>query len=178
MRLDAASCHSSRRALFCLLLIAASLGKGAHAQSIRIKVVNGRNGRPMAGTHVNVWVGKERKWAMVIPTDKDGVASLVLTDKEGEVNVPRVDGDGSHVVVNPVVKYDDDLGINAPYVLCQPGTPYSWLAIRHISTKQVVGQGIVTPNACGKATVSQTPGEIVVFVRPLSWREKFNFELR
>lgn len=72
--------------------------------------------------------------------------SLVLTDKEGEVNVPRVDGDGSHVVVNPVVKYDDDLGINAPYVLCQPGTPdYSWLAIRHISTKQVVGQGIVAP---------------------------------
>ena len=174
MRLDAASCRSSRQALFCLLLIAASFGKGAHAQSIRIKLVNGRNGRPMAGTHVNVWVGKERKWAMVIPTDKDGVASLVLTDKEGEVNVPRVDGDGSHVVVNPVVKYDDDLGINAPYVLCQPGTPdYSWLAIRHISTKQVVGQGVVTPNACGMATASQTPGEITVFVRPLSWWEKF-----
>ena len=57
---------------------------------------------------------------MVIPTDKDGVASLVLTDKEGEVNVSRVDGYGSHVVINPVVKYDDDLEINAPYVLCQP----------------------------------------------------------
>lgn len=157
MRLYAASCHSSRHALFCLLLIAASLGKGAQAQSIRIKLVNGRNGRPIAGTHVNVWVGKKRKWAMVIPTDKDGVASLVLTDKEGEVNVPDVEGDGSHVVVNPVVKYDDDLGINAPYVLCQPGTPdYSWLVIRHISTKQIVAQGVVTPNACGTATVSQT----------------------
>jgi hypothetical protein len=67
-------------------LIAASFGKGAQAQSIQIKLVNGRNGRPLAGTHVNVWVGKERKWAIVIPTDKDGVASLVLTDKEGEVN--------------------------------------------------------------------------------------------
>jgi hypothetical protein len=174
MRLDAGSCHSSRQAVFCLLLIAASLGEGAHAQSIRIKLVNGRNGRPMAGTHVNVWVGKERKWAMVIPTDKDGVAPLVLTDKEGEVNVPRGGGDGPHVVISPVVKYDDDLGINAPHVLCQPGTPdYSWLAIRHISTKQVVGQGIVTPNACGKATASQTPGEVIIFVRPLSWWEKF-----
>ena len=174
MRFDAASCHSSRQAVFCLLLIAASLGKGAHAQSIHIKLVNGRNGRPIASTHVNVWVGKERKWAIVIPTDKDGVASLVLTDKEGEVNVPRVDGYGSRVVINPVVKYDDDLEINAPYVLCQPGTPdYSWLAIRHISTKQVVGQGIVMPNACGKATASQTPGEVTIFVRPLSWWEKF-----
>ncbi len=174
MRLDAASCHSSRQAVLCLLLIAASLGEGAHAQSIRTRLVNGRNGRPMAGTHVNVWVGKERKSAMVIPTDKDGVASLLLTDKEGEVNVPRGDGHGSHVVINPVVKYDDDLEINAPYVLCQPGTPdYSWLAIRHISTKQVVGQGIVTPNACGKATASQTPGEVIIFVRPLSWWEKF-----
>lgn len=174
MRLDAASCHSSRQAVFCLLLIAASLGNGAHAQSIRIKLVNGRNGRPIAGTHVNVWLGKERKRAIVIPTDKDGIASLVLTDKKGEVNVPRVDGDGSHVVINPVVKYDDDLEINAPYVLCQPGTPdYSWLAIRHILTKQVVGQGMVMPNACWKATASQTPGEVVIFVRPLSWWEKF-----
>lgn len=151
MRLDAASCHSSRQAVFCLLLIAASLGKGAHAQSVRVRLVDGRNGRPIAGTHVNVRVGKERKWAIVIPTDKDGVASLVLTDKEGEVNVPRMDGDESHVVINPVVKYDDDLAINAPYVLCQPGTPdYSWLAIRHISTKQVVGQGIVTPMLAGR----------------------------
>lgn len=160
--------------LSCLLLIAASLGQAAHAQSIRIKLVNGRNGRPMAGTHVNVWVGKERKWAMVMPTDKDGVASLVLTDKEGEVNVPLGDGDGAHVVANPVVKYDDDLGINAPFVLCQPGTPdYSWLAIRHVSTKQVIGQGIVTPNACGKATAAQKPGDVIIFVRPLSWWEKF-----
>jgi len=173
MRVNDGSRHPSRQAVLCVLLIAASLGEGAHAQSIRIKLINGRNGHPMAGTHVNVWVGKERKWAMAIPTDKDGVASLVLTEKEGEVNVPRGDGDGPHVVISPVVKFDDDLGINAPYVLCEPGTPdYSWLAIRHISTKQVVAQGIVTPNACGKATASQAPGEVIIFVRPLSWWEK------
>ncbi len=175
MRPDAAFSNSGREAVLCLLLLAtSSLCKGAHAQSIRIKVVNGRNGRPIAHTHVNVWVGKERKSAIVIPTDKDGVASLALTDKEGEVNVPPEDGFGSHIATNPIVKYGDDLGINAPYVLCQPGTPdYSWLAIRHIPTNQVVVQGIVTPNVCGKATAPQIPGEIVIFVRPLSWWEKF-----
>src|ERR1700691_5131686 len=174
MRPDVASFHFSRHAVFCLLLFAALFGKGAQAQSIQIKLINGRNGRPIAGTHVNVWVGKERKWAMVILTDKDGVASLVLTDKEGEVNVPRVDGYGSHVVVNPVVKYDDDLEINAPYVLCQPGTSdYSWLAIRDMSTKRVVGEGVVSADACGKATASQMPGEVIIFVRPLTWWEKF-----
>lgn len=155
-------------AALALILSASALG----AQTIRVKLVNGKTGRPMAGTHINVWVGKERKWAIVVPTDKDGVASLVLTDKEGEVNVPTGDDDGSHVVIRPVVKYDDDLGINAPFVLCQPNTPdYSWLAIRHFSTERVVREGTVMPNTCGKAIASPEPGDLIIFVRPLTWWE-------
>jgi hypothetical protein len=53
------------------------------------------------------------------------------------------------------VKYDDSLRINAGYVLYQPQTPdYSWLDIREISTKQLMREGIVMPNTCGKATAS------------------------
>jgi hypothetical protein len=82
------------------------------AQTICIKLVDGRNGAPKAGSRVNVWVGKERKSAIVIPTDKDGVVSLALTEVKDEVNVPRVEGYESRVLTNPVVKYDDDLQIN------------------------------------------------------------------
>jgi hypothetical protein len=58
-------------------------------------------------------------------------------------------------------------------VLYQPQTPdYSWLDIREISTKQLMREGIVMPNTCGKATASPQPGELVIFVRPLSWWEK------
>ncbi|HTW32064.1 MAG TPA: hypothetical protein VMD76_10310 [Candidatus Sulfotelmatobacter sp.] len=145
------------------------------AQTICIKLVDGRNGRPKAGSHVNVWVGKERKSAIVIPTDKDGVASLALTEVEDEVNVPRVEGYESRVLTNPVVKSDDDLQIKVPFVLCQPGGPdYSWLAVRHFSTKRVLKEGIATANTCGKATASPEPGDLIIFVRPLSWWEKLN----
>lgn len=49
---------------------------------------------------------------------------------------------------------------------------YSWLAITDFSMKMVVQQGIVPPNACGNATAWQEPGEVVLFVRPVSWWEK------
>jgi hypothetical protein len=38
--------------------------------------------------------------------------------------------------------------------------------------KQVVQQGIVTANTCGKATASPKPGEVTIFVRPLTWWEQ------
>jgi hypothetical protein len=156
-----------------IALVLALSASALSAQTIRIKLVDGRNGRPKARSHVNVWIGKERKSTIVIPTDKDGVASLVLTEREDEVNVPRVQGDESLVLTNPVVKYDDDLRINVPFVLCQSGGPnYSWLAFKHFSTKQVIQQGTVTPNTCGKATASPEPGDLIVFVRPLTWWEK------
>jgi len=67
-----------------LLLLGVALR--GNAQSDRIKLMNGRNGRPMANTCVNAWVGTERKDAMAILTDKDGVARLYLVDKDGEIN--------------------------------------------------------------------------------------------
>jgi hypothetical protein len=143
------------------------------AQAVTIEVVNGRNGRPVADSHVNVWVGNEQKKSMAIPTDKGGIARLRLTNKDDEVD-PRIQwqNEGSYVVVDPILKYVDSLRINVPYALCQPGgSNYSWLAFRQISTKQLMDQAIVTPNTCGKATASPNPGVIVIFVRPLSFWE-------
>ena len=60
------------------------------------------------------------------------------------------------------------------YVLCESRTPdYSWLAIRTFSTAEVLQHGVVTANTCGKATASPQPAEIIIFVRPLTWWEKF-----
>jgi hypothetical protein len=127
----------------------------------------------MADSHVNVWVGNKQKKAMAIPTDKDGIARLRLTNNDDEVD-PHIQwqNEGSYVVVDPILKYDDSLRINVGYALCQPGgSNYSWLAFRQISTNQLMAQGIVMPNTCGKATASPNPGVIVIFVRPLSFWE-------
>jgi hypothetical protein len=144
------------------------------AQAIEIKLVNGRDGSPLGGTCVNVWIGNERKSAMAIPTDKNGIARLRVTDKDEEMNIhSRWKDCGDFGVINPVVKYGNSLRINAGYVLCQPHIPdYSWLALRDFSMEKLIQEGIVTPNSCGKATASPKPGELVIFVRPLNWWEK------
>jgi len=157
-----------------MFLVFGCSGPTLGGQTIGIKLVNGRTGRPIANTCVNVWVGHERKDAMAIPTDKNCIAWLRLTDKGDGININnRWKGCGLFGVIDPVVKYDDSLRINAGYALCQAhGSDYSWLAIADFSMKQVVQQGIVTANTCGKATASPKPGEVTIFVRPLTWWEQ------
>jgi hypothetical protein len=157
--------------LFFLILFAVPLS----AQEIEIRLVDGRNGRPITGaaSYVNAWVGTERKEAIVIPTDKKGVARLQLTLNTGKINIPNPSKDrGSIVVANPVVKYDEFLRINVPYAWCGSGSNYSWLMLGHFSTKQILQHGYVSPNTCGKATASPKPGQMILFVRPLTLWEK------
>ena len=154
-----------------LILSAVSLS----AQTLEITLVDGRNGRPMVGvsSYVNVWVGTERKEAIVIPTDGKGVARLHLTLNASEVNIPNARNSGSIVVDQPIVKYDESFRINTPYVLCgSGGSNYSWLASESFSTKEILHHGYASPNTCGKVTVSPQPGQVILFVRPLSWWEK------
>ena len=162
--------------LNCLVPVLLILpGMSLSAQTIEIKLVDGRNGRPMVGasSYVNVWVGGERKEAIAIPTDEEGVARLQLTTNPSKVNIPNSKDNGSIVVDHPVVKYDESFRINAPYVLCGPGGgSYSWLELKNFSTKEVLNHGFASANTCGKATVSPQSGQVVLFVRPLTFWEK------
>ena len=159
--------------LLVFSLVSAS-GTLLYAQTIGIKIVNGRNGSPLSGKCVNVWVGHERKEALAIPTDSNGVATLRLTHKDSEVDVHNQwKACGYFGVKDPVVKYSDSLEINVGYVRCQTQTAdYSWLSQTEFSMEQVIDHGVVTPNSCGKATASPKPGEVILFVRPLTWWEK------
>jgi hypothetical protein len=130
----------------------------------------------MTGTasYVNVWVGTERKEAIAIPTDGNGVASLQLTLNTAEVNIPSLPSDRASVVVtHPVVKYNESFRINVPYAWCQlNGGDYSWLKTMELSTDRVLQQGIAMANTCGKPTAAAKPGEVIIFVRPLNWWER------
>jgi hypothetical protein len=155
-----------------LILCVATLS----AQSLEIKLVDGRNGRPMVGktSYVNVWVGPERKQAIAIPTDSNGVARLTLTRNNVEANTKHSAGSGSSTVVaNPIVNYDEVLRINAPFAFCAPGgSNHSWLMQQSFSTRKLLEQGYVSPNTCGVATALAKVGQVVLFVRPLSWGER------
>lgn len=82
------SLSSARWALF-LLLFASPAGANPHAQAVRVQLIDGRSGHPIAGTCVNVWIGEKQKAAMSIPTDKEGVASLRLTDEDTQIDTQR-----------------------------------------------------------------------------------------
>ena len=57
-----------------LLLLTFGSAFTLSAQTIEVKLIDGRNGHPIANSCVNVWVGNEQKDALAIPTDNDGVA--------------------------------------------------------------------------------------------------------
>jgi len=160
---------------FLILLFLIFTGVSISAQTLEIKLVDGRSGRPMVGpsSYVNVWVGTERKEAIAIPTDGKGVARLRLTLDTGEVNIPNSKNSGSIVVDHPIVKYDESFRVNAPYVLCgSEGSTYSWLRSENFSTIEILHHGYASPNTCGKVTVSPQPGQVILFVRPLTWWER------
>jgi len=144
------------------------------AQTVTIKLLDGRNGLPMAQSHVNVWVGSERKMAMAVLTDEHGIARLHLTGDAKEVDIPSGrSSDVEPVAISPVVKYDDFIRINVGYVLCQAGgSNHSWLAVKQVSTKQLINEGVAMPNTCGEVRASPNPGELIIFVRPLNFWEK------
>jgi hypothetical protein len=163
---------SARVVSFLILFIVETSGSALYAQTIAIKLVDGRNGHPIQ-TCINVWVGNERKEAIVIPTDEAGIAKLHLTDKDSEINTSTQSiGCGKFGVFDPVVKYADDLLINVGYVLCQPNSSYSWLRIMNYSTKELIQTGIVSPNTCGKVIDERMPNKVTIFVRPLRWLER------
>jgi hypothetical protein len=161
-----------------VLLALALSGTAIRAQTIEVKLVNGQSGRPMADKCMYVAVVNRSNpnsgSSLSTQTDKGGAVTLHLTDEGGKIsNVSQKLVCGVLGVINPVAKYGDTIYVRAGYVLCQLRKPdYSWLAMLDFSTKQVVQQGIATPNTCGKATASPKPGELIIFVRPLTWWEK------
>ncbi|MGO8720583.1 MAG: hypothetical protein ACLQMO_15420 [Acidobacteriaceae bacterium] len=155
---------------FLMLLLFTSICTSLYAQKVMIKIVNGRNGREMAPTCVSVWSQQNHKDMISIPTDKDGIARLRLTDNDDEIDVHnRWKGCGLFGVTNPIVKYKSTLHIYVGYALCLPPPDHSLLDITGISTRQLMQRGIVMPNTCGKATALPKPGELVIFVKRFGW---------
>jgi hypothetical protein len=171
----AAHARNARSIVRLLLLLTICLPFIVSGQTLDIKLIDGRNGRAIPNSCVNVWIGGAQKDALAIPSDKDGVAHLRLTSKDEEVDTQNHwKGCGAFGVINPVVKYEDFVEVNVGYVLCEPhGTDFSWLELKKIPTKQLMQTGVVTANACGKLAASPVPGELIIFVRPLNFWEKF-----
>ncbi|MGA8368317.1 MAG: hypothetical protein WB716_13460 [Candidatus Acidiferrales bacterium] len=163
---------------FLALLLFASCAAGLRAQAIQFKVVNGKTGRPVADVCVGVDM-KNLTQPVYIKTDKDGVALLRLTHIDNEVDISYnvelwCGGTGA---INPVLKYGDLLqtGTGGDHPSCaypQSMPNGRWKGTDPLSTKEVLQHGVVSANTCGKAIASPQPGEVILFVRSRTFREK------
>ena len=101
------------------LFLFASCATALRAQSIQIMLVNGKTGRPIDGSLLNVWVGHVREFPFEIPADRHGVALLRLTHNDSEINVPEckdMQADSEKLQMNRNKK--DEAEFNKKYKNC------------------------------------------------------------
>jgi len=130
------------------LLLALGFGApGLQAQGIRIKVVDGKNGKPVTNLVISF---------RTEITSPPWIHPSLLTDQNGEV-VVKVGSFTSMALYTPSLKYAACL---SPTVKGQaPSSPL-------YSVADILSKGISMENSCGKRRVDAAPGEIVYFVRP------------
>jgi hypothetical protein len=131
--------------VFALLLLGTAAD--AHAVSVRIRVLDGRTGRPVAGEHLQIWMNEARGAARDVVTGKDGIALLEAPS-------------GATIIVATDLYFD-----------CRPFKKGD--ARPSYSVGEIVSAGVTAANTCGNADPEARVGELLLFVRPIHWWEGF-----
>lgn len=154
--------------LFCFLVAVAPIGALAQTATIRVRVLDGRTGKNLSGMDLTF---------VDYHSDRNGNAH---DDLNGRMDV-KTSADGDSYVANP-----DAHGVLVFNVWGRDGywkpctrqrlydskmQTYGNEYLYQVST--VVATGLVSKNSCSKKTASPTPGELVIFIRPATWWEKF-----
>lgn len=160
--------RTTKNLLTILLFVSSTIA--LRAQTIQIKLLDGKTGRPAKGICVGTWK-KDLSTDVYIRSDRNGVARLRLTQDADEVDTSHSDSHcGDLGVIDPVLEYDDLLWVGPVHEDPLCAFPQSMANSRYkelnFSTKDVIQHGVVAENTCGKVTVSPQPGEIILFVRP------------
>jgi len=159
-------------AVIALSMVLGLLSVPLKGQEIRIRVLNGRNGRPVANECLNVQLVPSRYSGLVIPTDKQGVATLRLDGDPDNLGKGRCKG---AAVPYPSLKPVGSIRTFPDwYVDCQPyehvGSYHNSVPI-YYQVREILDTGIVAGNVCGTFRGEPQPGELVLFVRPAHWWE-------
>lgn len=130
--------------------------------TITLRLLDGRTGRPISATGILVRENHE-------PT-QHGEWSKLNDDGTVALNLPSV----ANVILvhatyeNSMVYY---INCDGPKAMSTPAE--LWYPVADIMTEGVVAaNGCVKPKDADKLKVAAKPGEFVLFVRPLNWRER------
>jgi hypothetical protein len=156
-----------------------------HAQDIDVKVLNARNGKPITNECLNVWIGPLHGVALYAPTNNEGVAVLHIRNNEATAKDVSPSTCNARAALGPrsIPKGADTIAIaGGNYVACQeygkpgsgePPTPdLVGQLMPSYSIKKILESGVSAANTCGKFRAKARPGELIFYVRPLSFLER------
>ena len=118
--------------------------------TIIIRLLNGKTGKPAKNSVINVWFEDPQKAPLNPTTDPNGEIHLRIADAQSKT-LRFLPGDS----------------VDCRYKKGQLFEPVKF------STQEILSHGVVAPNLCGKATAQPTPGVLVIFVRNLTFMEKW-----
>ncbi|SDF31253.1 hypothetical protein [Terriglobus roseus] len=120
------------------------------SHSFRIRLLDGRNGSPVAGGHVKLWYDEPSGSGYILATNGRGVALMPAPVGQPVRILVRSDG---AVDCRHAQRYSPPIGYNLA---------------------DIAAKGTAAENTCGDVAVRIAPGELVLFVRPQRWYEKLN----
>ncbi len=154
--------------LSCILFAVAPTGLLAQTAAIHIRVLDGRTGKNLSGMNLTF---------VDYHTNPDGSADAGLNGRM----IVKTSADGDSYVANPEahgVLVFNVLGSSGAWVPCtrqkfydSKTRTYGSEHLYPVST--IVASGLVAHNSCSRRTATAKPGELVIFVRPPTWWEKF-----
>jgi len=119
--------------------------------SITVKVLNGKTGLPVWRESANIWIDDDPQ--MNPKTNLLGTVKIKIPGKAVQLTITpnwahecRWDG-------KPNTKFGDSY-----------------------SVAEILSTGVVSDNFCGATKVAPTPGVLVFYERPTTWKERWNTE--
>ncbi len=152
-----------------ILFAVASVGLLAQTATIHVRVVDGGTGKNLSGMNLGF---------VDYHTDPDG---STRADLNGRMIV-KTSADGDSYIANPdahgILVFNVLGNRNGIWAPCtrqklydRDTRTYGNEHLYPVST--IVASGFVARNDCSKRTATAGPGELVIFVRPVTWWEKF-----
>lgn len=115
---------------------------------VHLRVLDGRNGRPVANETVSLWYD-----------EREGAAMVVTTNDEGMAVLPPPLQDPLRIVLQPLQSIDCRTQREEPVFY---------------SLRTIAEFGMMAQNTCGQPMVRKHKGEVVLFVRSRRWSDGFN----
>jgi hypothetical protein len=123
----------------------------ASSNRIIIRLLNGRNGKPIRGENPNIWLGNPAK-VPASQTDSMGEIALDI----GDVRPREIRFRGNY------------------FVDCRGKTQREVPQNIKYSLDEILTTGMVSENDCGKSRVTPTPGVLILYLRPRTFIENWN----